>query len=71
MPSPEFMAECDLLALSLGITPKYNPDGSLSVVGEPGPKGRIYVIYCGRSLGLFGNWYVDFPVLISSLILTN
>lgn len=56
--SRRLLKECDGLALSLGITPVFNQHGLIIAIGKPEGKGRVYVVWIGRAIGLFYNWYV-------------
>ncbi len=52
------LKECDALARSLGVTPVFDKLGIIIAIGMPEEKGRVYVVWVGRAIGLFYNWCV-------------
>lgn len=64
MVSEQLCRDWDTNAVSLGLTPKVDSNGKLVPIGVPenpslpDHKKRIYVVWVGRALGLYHNWYV-------------
>ena len=50
--------EFDGLASMLGLTPKFNSQNEIIPIGAKDPRGKVYVVWIGRGIGLFYNWYV-------------
>ncbi|OSC99712.1 hypothetical protein PYCCODRAFT_1470022 [Trametes coccinea BRFM310] len=48
--------EYDELAAAIGDTPKYNNNGEVIAVGAAHERGKVYVVWVGRVIGLFNNW---------------
>lgn len=63
LPSRKKMKECDDLARGLSVTPKFDDDGQIIPIGAPESKGRVYVIFMGRAVGLFYNWYAFLSIV--------
>ena len=55
---PAILEEFDLLAGAIGITPKFNSDNEIVPIGARNPRGKVYVVWVGRGVGLFSNWCV-------------
>ncbi|KAH9846590.1 hypothetical protein C2E23DRAFT_863884 [Lenzites betulinus] len=53
---PELIKDWDTLAASIGKTPKLDQEGEIVSIGATGPKGKTYVVWVGRAVGLFKNW---------------
>ncbi|KAI0653760.1 hypothetical protein C8Q70DRAFT_1059073 [Cubamyces menziesii] len=48
--------EFDGLASMLGLTPKFNSQNEIIPIGAKDPRGKVYVVWIGRGIGLFYNW---------------
>ena len=48
----------DSLAVALGSTPKFNNQNEIIPIGARDPRGKVYVVWVGRGIGLFYNWCV-------------
>ncbi|KAH9899135.1 hypothetical protein C8Q73DRAFT_787057 [Cubamyces lactineus] len=46
----------DSLAVALGSTPKFNNQNEIIPIGARDPRGKVYVVWIGRGIGLFYNW---------------
>ena len=56
----ELLQGFDNVAASLGPTPVYNEQQEIVPIGQPeGGRVLIYVVWVGRAVGLFHNWYVS------------
>ncbi len=66
--SRRLLKECDSLAHSLGVTPVFDRHGIIIAIGTMEGKGRVYVVWIGRAIGLFYNWYVRMSCSTSMLL---
>lgn len=53
---PALIKDWNTLAAALNPTPYINAAGEIEPLGAEGPKGKTYVVWVGRAVGLFNNW---------------